>query len=72
MNWHVVSTIPLGDLVALGEVTQIVGSVENIGSQDVAGLLGIPDLGFSDLVGDIGDFNESGGSPDDVVTSQVP
>jgi len=38
----------MSDLVALGEVTQIVGSVENIGSQDVAGLLGIPDLGFSD------------------------
>jgi len=38
----------MSDLVGLGEVTQIVGSVENIGSQDVAGLLGIPDLGFSD------------------------
>lgn len=72
MNWHVLSTIPLSDLVALSKGGQIVGSMEKVGSQDVAGLLGIPDLGFSDSVGDIGDFNESGGSPDDVVTSQVP
>lgn len=103
MNWHVLSTIllkslflsssinisyPLSKRVTLGEVTQIVGSVENIGSQDVAGLLGIPDLGFSDpilffliyrrgkksllLVGNVGDFEESGDSPDNIVTSQVP
>jgi len=62
----------LSDLRALGKGSQIVGSMVKIGSQDVAGLLGIPDLGFSDLVGNIGDFDESGDSPDDIVTSQVP
>jgi len=58
--------------VGSSERGQVVSSVVEIGSQDVARLLGVPNLGFSDSVSSRGDFNESSGLPDDIVTSKVP